>query len=90
MNQEEIRYLIRLVRKERKISQKELGQMTGISHQIISRYEKGAEIPTEEKLQLILSMLEIDYNKIELFKEEIDDLFDRFLVVSSNCGKIKK
>lgn len=79
MNQEEIRYLIRLVRKERKISQKELGQMTGISHQIISRYEKGAEIPTEEKLQLILSMLEIDYNKIELFKEEIDDLFDRFL-----------
>lgn len=79
MNQEEIRYLIKLVRKERKISQKDLGLMTGISHQIISRYEKGAEIPTKEKLQLILNILEIDYNKIEVFKEEIDDLFDRFL-----------
>ena len=79
MNQEEISYLIRLARKGKKISQQELGKMTGISHQIISRYEKGAEVPTKEKLQLILNSLEIDYEKINEYKEEIDDLFNKFL-----------
>ena len=79
MNKEEISYLIRLVRKEKNISQQELGQMTDISHQIISRYENGAEVPTEEKLQLILSVLDINYSEIEKYIEEINKLFERFL-----------
>ncbi len=52
--------------------------MTGISHQIISRYEKGAEIPTEEKLQLILSVLGIEYEKINDYKREIEKIFNKF------------
>ncbi|MFR6123559.1 helix-turn-helix domain-containing protein [Faecalibacillus intestinalis] len=78
MNQEEIIYLIRLARKGKKISQQELGKMTGISHQIISRYENGAEVPTNEKLQLILSVLGIEYEKINDYKREIEKIFNKF------------
>lgn len=79
MNSQEIAYLIHFSRKEKNISQKELGKLTGISHQIISRYEKGAEIPTEEKLQLILSVLKIDLNEVLEVSIEINEMFDNLL-----------
>ncbi len=78
MNSKETANLIHYSRKRKGVSQKKLGEMTGISHQIISRYEKGAEIPTEEKLQLILSVLGIEYEKINDYKREIEKIFNKF------------
>lgn len=79
MNSKEIAYLIHYSRKRKGISQKELGEITGISHQIISRYEKGVEVPTEEKLQLILSVLKIDLNEVLEVSIEINEMFDNLL-----------
>lgn len=74
-----INYLIRFGRRKKKISQKELGRITGISHQIISRYEKGVEIPTDEKLQLIFSVLDLNADEIENTSNQIDELFEKFI-----------
>ena len=78
MNSKETANLIHYSRKRKGVSQKKLGEMTGISHQIISRYEKGAEVPTEEKLQLILCVLGIEYEKINDYKREIEKIFNKF------------
>ncbi len=75
---DEIANLIKSVRKARKITQKELGEITDISHQIISRYEKGIEIPTQERLQKIIEALEIDLDEYEQTSNEIDEMFSKF------------
>ena len=79
MNSQEIAYLIHFSRKEKNISQKKLGELTGISHQIISRYENGAEVPTEEKLQLILSVLDVSLEEVIEVSNEINEMFDNLL-----------
>ena len=79
MNSQEIAYLIHFSRKEKNISQKKLGELTGISHQIISRYENGAEVPTEEKLQLILSVLNVSLEEVIEVSNEINEMFDNLL-----------
>lgn len=79
MHSENLSTIIKNGRKLKGYSQKELGELTGISHQIISRYEKGQEVPTKEKLDIILQTLNIQHDNLETNIIEIDKLFEKFI-----------
>ena len=54
---------IKIARIKKKISQKELGSILGVTYQTISRWENGVMLPTTENLIKLSDVLEvsIDY-----------------------------
>ncbi len=52
--------LIRTVRKQRDMTQKELGDLLGIGESRVSRYESGNQNPTLSTLQKILDTLGVE------------------------------
>ena len=61
-------------RKQKKITQDELGELTGINRQVIGRIELGKTVPSLSQLQQLLDVLEIDFNSI-LEDEQVEDVF---------------
>ena len=54
---------IKIARIQKNISQKQLGEMLGVTYQTISRWENGVMLPTTENLIRLSDVLEvsIDY-----------------------------
>lgn len=85
---------ISVLRKEKKIKQIELAEITGISQTYLSQIEKGVKVPTIEILEkislalgipyAILSFLSIDKNDIAEDKKEA---YNRFEPVISSIIK---
>ena len=53
--------ILKMLRKEQKLTQMELAQKTGIDQALISKFESGERMPTVEKLQLLT-----DYSDVSI------------------------
>ncbi len=65
---------LRVLRKERKLTQIALQMKTGIEQAILSKYESGARIPTTENLLILADFynVSIDYILCRTDKREIN------------------
>ncbi|WP_346866841.1 MULTISPECIES: helix-turn-helix transcriptional regulator [unclassified Clostridium] len=61
-------------RKERDMTQDQLGELTGINRQVIGRIELGKTVPSLNQLQQLLDVLEIDFDSI-LEDKQTEDVF---------------
>lgn len=61
-------------RKEKDMTQVQLGKLTGINKQVICRIELGKTVPSISELHKLLNVLEIDFNSI-LEDEHVEDVF---------------
>lgn len=66
--------LVSKKRKEKNMTQDQLGELTGINRQVIGRIELGKTIPSLSQLQCLLDILEIDFNDI-LEENQAEDVF---------------
>ncbi len=71
---------IYITRKSKCISLKQLESMTNIKYQILSRYEKGIEIPTSYNLQRIEEALQIQLSASTVIDDTIYQLYNDFLL----------
>ena len=53
---------LKLIRKERNLSQEELAEMIDVSRQAVSKWEQGDGYPEVEKLLLLSSILNISFS----------------------------
>ena len=60
--------MIRKYRKEKGLTQKQLGELCGIADSNIRKYESGKQNPKIETLQKIADALNIDINKLTAYK----------------------
>ncbi len=60
--------MIRKYRKEKGLTQKQLGELCGIADSNIRKYENGKQNPKIETLQKIADALNIDINKLAMYK----------------------
>lgn len=74
-----ITMLLRNERKRKGLSLKDVSDQTGISYQILSRYERGQEFPTKERLGKILKCLQLNIDGLDETVHQIDRLFDEFM-----------
>ena len=65
---------LRVLRKERKLTQIALQMKTGIEQAVLSKYESGARIPTTENLLILADFynVSIDYILCRTDKREIN------------------
>ena len=66
--------ILKQLRKERKMTQLELSEKTGIDQAVISKFESGERIPTTEKLIILADFYEVsvDYMIGRTGKREIN------------------
>lgn len=64
MNQENIGNLIKTLRKEKNLTQKELADLLGVTYQAVSKWENGKNIPDIAILKKISEEFHIDMNAI--------------------------
>lgn len=69
---EKLSFLVVQKRKEKNMSQDNLGDLTGINRQIIGRIELGKTVPSLSQLQELLDILDIEFDSILECKEEED------------------
>lgn len=60
---------LKIARKAKKLTQKDLGKMANVTGSAISNYEKGVSAPNEQILIRLMEILEIDANY--LYADEI-------------------
>ena len=72
---------IREARKNKKITQNELGEMIGVASTSITGYEKDRNYPDKGKLALIMEILDIDANY--LFQDEMKNRPDNTITILS-------
>ena len=65
--------ILKMLRKEKKLTQTELAQKTGIDQALISKFESGERVPNVEKLQILTEYYDVSVdfvlgrtNKIEV------------------------
>lgn len=64
--------LLKNIRKEKRISQRKLGEMVGIDFTYISKIENGTQAPpSEEVIRKIANVLEVDAHKLILSANKI-------------------
>ncbi len=65
---------LRILRKERKLTQIALQMQTGIEQAILSKYENGSRVPTTENLMILANFynVSIDYILCRTEKKEIN------------------
>lgn len=61
-------------RKEKDMTQDQLGELTGINRQVIGRIELGKTVPSLNQLQQLLDVLDIDFDSI-LEDKQTEDVF---------------
>lgn len=71
---EKLSLLVSKKRKEKDITQDQLGELTGINRQVIGRIELGKTVPSLNQLQQLLEILEIDFDSI-LEDKKTEDVF---------------
>lgn len=71
---EKLSLLMSQKRKEKDITQDQLGELTGINRQVIGRIELGKTVPSLNQLQQLLDVLEIDFDSI-LEENKTEDVF---------------
>ena len=63
---------IRDIRKKRKLTQKELGEMIGVKHNTISSYEKGTNEPEQNILFKLADSLNVSINDFFPYSEKLE------------------
>lgn len=71
---EKLSQLVSNKRKEKNITQDQLGELTGINRQVVGRIELGKTVPSLNQLQKLLDVLEIDFHSI-LEDDGAEDIF---------------
>lgn len=66
--------LIQEKRKNKGITQDKLGELTGINRQVIGRIELGKSVPSVQQLDLLLEILDIEFESI-LKDDDKKDVF---------------
>lgn len=51
--------ILKMLRKEKKLTQTELAQKTGIDQALISKFESGERVPNIEKLQILTEYYDV-------------------------------
>lgn len=51
--------ILKMLRKEKKLTQTELAQKTGIDQALISKFESGERVPNVEKLQILTEYYDV-------------------------------
>ena len=64
MNQEKIGKFIKEERKNKKLSQEELGELLGVSNRSISKWETGVSLPDISLFKTLCEVLDISYNEL--------------------------
>lgn len=70
---------LRIIRKYRNLTLRELGEKTGIKYSRLGKFECGKEIPTDENIQKIGRALDVNVKEHYEISSQIDDLFIKFL-----------
>jgi predicted transcriptional regulator len=81
---------IKRLRKNLKISQKELGKILNISQSTISRIENATMDPPYSKLKKIYEYLEKEHNAREKLKKRAEDIMTKNLISITPNSTIKK
>jgi transcriptional regulator with XRE-family HTH domain len=81
---------LKLVRKEKQITQEELAELLSVSRQAVSKWESGAGYPETEKLLVISKELNISLDYLLLDENEIEQkgTEDPKKIIYSTNGKI--
>lgn len=80
MNKIDLNKLAQLIQEKRKnkgITQENLGEITGINRQVIGRIELGKSVPSVQQLDLLLEILDINFQDIL----KVDDKKDVFMAM---------
>ncbi len=79
-------YRLKLLRKQRRLSQSELGKLLGVSKVSISGYEKGTRVPSMENFLTILNVFNIsaDYILGREINVVCENDSDQTLLISSD------
>lgn len=75
MNKIDLNKLAQMIQEKRKdkgFSQDKLGELTGINRQVIGRIELGKSVPSIQQLDVVLDILEIDFESIVKVNDEKD------------------
>ena len=64
MDQEKIGKFIKEERKNKKLSQEELGELLGVSNRSISKWETGVSLPDISLFKPLCEVLDISYNEL--------------------------
>lgn len=70
---------LRIIRKYRNLTLRELGDKTGIKYSRLGKFECGKEIPTDENIQKIGRALDVNVKEYLEISLKIDELFNEFL-----------
>lgn len=84
---------IKLFRKEKGLTQKELGERIGISAISVRKYESGDRNPSNTTLQVIADVLGIDKNQLLSLNDEtnsIEDILQKLSVAFDGSVPYKK
>lgn len=76
---EEIGKYLRLIREERGLSLRKLGEMIHVSHNRLGKFERGEEKPSTEMIKKIEMVLGISIDNCKETEREINSLLDEFL-----------
>ena len=84
---------IRLVRQQKKLSQKELAELSNVNLKSLSRYELGTTVPPADLLGALAQVLGVS-NDYLISGENIEikdlELFNRFIAIQGIKGETKK
>ena len=64
-----IKYKIKLYRNKRKLTQEELGELSGVSTDYISELERGKKSPSIKRLDMIANALNVEIYKFFIEEE---------------------
>lgn len=71
--------VLRLIRKYRGFTLRELGQKTGIPYSRLGKFEGGKEMPTDEAISKIEKVLNMKFHEYFEIAKKIDIMFNEFL-----------
>lgn len=82
---------LRLFRTKKKLSQRDLGAMMGMSNTIIHNYERGILIP-RDRLEQLLDIIKDDHESVELLTTAYNDTLQgstsaRMMSMPEKCSK---
>lgn len=72
MNQDKVEKLIKKIRKDNKLTQKELADSLGVTYQAVSKWENGKNLPDISLLMEICNKYHVDINEV-LDNKKMDD-----------------
>ena len=85
---EKIGKYLRLIREEKGLSLRKLGEMIDVSHNRLGKFERGEEKPSIEMIEKIESVLGILIDNCKEIENEINSLLDEFLEAQFHNQKV--